>query len=100
MAEYILRDDAIKAITALSTPYVECLANPYYGAVKAVKSVPAGDVRPVVHGHWIETYGDSWTCSECGVDSYVDEDWHNADDKAYKMYFCHYCGAKMTKEKI
>ena len=57
------------------------------------------DAQPIVHGRWIETYGESWICSECGVESYVDEDWHRQDDKAYKMNFCHYCGAKMEAER-
>ena len=57
------------------------------------------NAQPIVHGRWIETYGESWICSECGVESYVDEDWHRQDDKAYKMNFCHYCGAKMEAER-
>lgn len=47
-------------------------------------------------GEWIDTGGDSWVCSNCGVESYVDEDFRVVDKRAYKMNFCHYCGARMT----
>lgn len=60
--------------------------------------VPAADVAPVRHGRWIDTYGDSWTCSACGTESYVDEDWHKTDERSYQMNYCHYCGAKMDGE--
>lgn len=91
MADYILRDDAIKAITALSTPYVECFANPYYGAVKAVKNVPAADVRPVVRGEWIEHNDDflglTYECSVCHAEGMMHGN------------FCPNCGANMMEEK-
>ena len=57
----------------------------------------SADVAPVRQGRWIDTYGDSWKCSVCGAESYVDEDWHGKDDKAYQMNYCHYCGAKMEE---
>lgn len=55
-----------------------------------LQSVPAADVAPVVHGHWIKR-GSSWYCSYC--------------DKGYRITcgavaasnhnFCPNCGAKM-----
>ena len=64
-------------------------------AVQIVEDFPSADVVPVRHGWWIATYGDSWKCSVCGAESYVDEDWRGKDDKAYQMNYCHYCGALM-----
>ena len=63
------------------------------------KNTQTIDAQPTVHGHWIDTYGDSWICSECGVESYVDEDWKPKDDRAFKMNFCHYCDADMRNQK-
>ena len=99
--EYISRKAVRDAIASLSierfelTPayrlYIEALDN----VDKKVVKIPAADVEPVRHGRWLDTYGDSWKCSVCGVESYVDEDWRKSDDKAYQMNYCHYCGAKM-----
>ena len=60
--------------------------------------VPAADVAPVRHGRWIDTYGDSWICSACGAELYLDEDWRKTDERSYQMNYCHYCGAKMDGE--
>ena len=49
-------------------------------------------------GHWIDTYGDEWVCSNCGVATHASEDYHSNDVRAYKMNFCHYCGADMRGE--
>lgn len=67
-------------------------------ARELIANAPAADVAPVRHGRWIDTYGDSWTCSVCGAGSYFNEDWRGKDDKSYLMNYCHYCGAKMDKE--
>ena len=50
-------------------------------------------------GYWIDTYGDEWVCSNCGVATHASEDYHSNDDRAYKMNFCHYCGAYMGGEQ-
>ena len=94
MAEYIKRDDAIAAIKEncwdAHTP------------VEAVKSVPAADVAPVVHGRWVEqrhTFelpsgggtctGTYPTCSLCGA---FETGLH------LRTAYCPGCGAKMDKE--
>ena len=95
-AEHILVHHAINVIENCSTckhplnlhegPCVDCNGGSEW---------EQKDVAPVIHGHWIDDYGDSWKCSVCGAETYVDEDWRGKDDKAYKMNYCHYCGAKM-----
>lgn len=52
---------------------------------KEFESIPAADVAPVRHGHWIEcNYGLTFECSEC---KYPTE--YNLTD------YCPKCGAKM-----
>ena len=62
--------------------------------IKALMALPPAD-NPLPQGKWIDTGGDSWVCSNCGVESCVDEDFRVVDKRAYKMNFCHYCGADM-----
>ena len=63
--------------------------------------VPAADVRPVVHGHYIGEYDgyadgnpvyDMWYCSECGC---VFEDW----DEKPTYNFCPNSGCAIENEK-
>lgn len=92
MADYIRREDALKA-----------LYNDYaYAAMDVIKRVPAADVAEVVHGQWIkddflsdtvvhakwipfhsEAAGDIQYCSACeiGFDA--------------RMDYCPHCGARM-----
>lgn len=49
-------------------------------------------------GKWIDHGSNSWECSCCGAQSYVDEDWRPTDDKSFKMNYCHYCGAEMESD--
>lgn len=56
-----------------------------------VERFPALDVAPVVHAHWIKTFGSdgfvsTLRCSKCG----------NAENSTYiPGNFCWFCGAKM-----
>ena len=56
--------------------------------------VKQGEVRPVVHAHWVERYG-WWHCSECFTRSYDRENgqWFNGK----KPMLCPYCGALMDE---
>ncbi len=78
MAEYIDRDDAIKVVNWQSSITMTRAAMNY-----AIKSIPAADVAPVVHGRWVHHDDGVVTCSECG----------NAESS--ESYYCRYCGAKM-----
>lgn len=60
-----------------------------------IRKIPAADVAPVRHGHWIEHkhfhhdyYIDStYECSECNVEESLTSD------------YCPHCGAKMRLEE-
>ena len=102
MSEYIKRDDAKKTMARFLG----------YGAIDddmicrfeiALDNIRAADVRPVVHGEWINkktvfvTYG-SAECSACGErtsGSKVDTGW--GVEFEYPN-FCPNCGAEMKKE--
>ena len=95
--EYIEREPAIQAIRNIRKMYSKAKN---FDAVSAVDNilgeiadeVPAADVAPVVHGHWVQkremvrTIGaKNYTCSECGKEA------------KYGNY-CPNCGAKMDEE--
>ena len=50
--------------------------------------VPAADVEPVRHGHWIETAHKGYKCSLCNCLS-------SLFDENLKSEYCPWCGAKM-----
>jgi hypothetical protein len=88
MADYIERDGAISVVS-----YCEC-----YRAVRALEELPAADVEPVVHSHWIYKVDYSagsdddfccpsyYECARCGRTT--------KDSEPY----CH-CGAKMDEKE-
>lgn len=55
--------------------------------IKVLRKIPAADVRPVVHGEWLEPDDDYGylECSVCEERSPNDEEWS----------FCPNCGADM-----
>ena len=50
-----------------------------------IRSIPAADVAPVVHGRWIEE-GGVQICSNCGEEHSWEE---------YRATYCEDCGARM-----
>lgn len=80
MAEYIKRGAFIELVKDI----------PMWGSVAAMfaDSIPAADVAPVVHGHWVDG-----KCSNCGVDIPTDD----TRDAIFEneCHFCLHCGAKM-----
>ena len=79
MAEYIEREALVKRLKK-----EECDCEWLW----TILCVPASDVEPVKHGHWIEcNYGLTFECSEC---KYPTE--YNLTD------YCPNCGAKMDGE--
>ena len=58
---------------------------------RQIDALPALDVAPVVHAHWIKTFGSdgfvsTLRCSKCG----------NSENSTYiPGNFCWFCGAKM-----
>lgn len=82
--------DAINYICPVDTEY-DCTLLDRADVRCVLSDLPSTDRT----GHWIDTYGDEWVCSNCGVATYASEDYYSDDVRAYKMNFCHYCGADM-----
>ncbi len=60
-----------------------------------ILDIPAADVAPVRHGHWVSEYDCGYTtphCSECGETALTKEE--TSYDYVYSNY-CPRCGAKM-----
>lgn len=104
MAEYIERE----AVLAKSKPFRLGEGEQWTGGKRprfisedAVKSIPAADVVPVVHGRWVgleyDGYADGcpvydlWECSECGEEV-------RGEDVPDTHPWCHGCGARMDGE--
>lgn len=77
MAEYILRDQAIIAVTGAKLPDVSASGLPIANGkrsvtdcVRRLKEIPAADVRPVVRGKWTDKrtieHDGEWYCTACG----------------------------------
>ena len=85
MAEYISREAAINACyDGFADCRDDCAAN--------IKAIPAADVAPIVHAHWIEQSPDFdlcgvayYKCSECGKEQQLNS------------HYCQFCGAKMDE---
>lgn len=61
----------------------------------AILDIPAADVAPVKHGHWIAEYDCGYItphCSECGETALTKEE--TSYDYVYSSY-CPHCGAKL-----
>lgn len=106
MAEYIKLEDATAIIEEKQKElcpvgrygrgYVYGTEREKYDAweeiLDALENLPAADVAPVVHGHWIEkksAVGRYFECSNCGA--------HENKHTAIKGRFCWGCGAKMDE---
>ena len=61
--------------------------------VDKIKSIPAADVVPVVHGRW-EKHGSKWQCTGCKVLMSID-----GTPQENLLYYCPNCGALMDKEE-
>ena len=98
MAEYIEREAVMKIIDDYGCTHGGTLGS-HSGAVDVVGSaiykLPAADVVPVKHGHWISEYDCGYItphCSECGETALTKEE--TSYDYVYSSY-CPRCGAKL-----
>jgi len=83
--EYIRRKDAIRAFEADN----QRLYYPFE-VTNRLRTVPAADAAPVVHGRWLDISGvdhDSKLCSSCGIGV--------TGLLAKRCNYCPNCGAKM-----
>lgn len=93
MAEYIKREAAIDAVMAV---YVRTAGYKARERVletrEAIQKLPAADVAPVVHGHFVHDGPrfaggvDWWHCSSCG---------RLASGVETRFDYCPWCGARM-----
>ena len=99
MVDYIDREAAIEKLRVAyfdseiqSAANDPCIVDAMTGwAIRQTKSVPAADVKPVVHAHWInkkydtahDTVGDVYVCPICG------------EFLGWQPPFCPNCGADM-----
>lgn len=71
------------------------------GEVPENMKIPAADVRPVVHGKWIDSKGNpaKWDdMNNCPINAYcsICGDWLTASDEYPAVgHYCPNCGAKM-----
>ena len=93
MAEYIKREAAIHAIMKVYVRTAGYKARErVFEAKEAVHRLPATDVAPVVHGHFVHdgsriAHGvDWWHCSNCG---------RLASGVETRFNYCPWCGARM-----
>lgn len=84
MTEYIERGLLLRNIK-------HNIPHAYHAVASLMCCIPSDDVVPVVHAHWIKTFGSdgfvsTLRCSKCG----------NAENSTYiPGNFCWFCGAKM-----
>jgi len=95
--DYILRQDVFKLTTKKNSIWDAVTDASDRGLTEIINSIPAADVRPVVHGDWQgeadgyadgELVYDMWSCSACGA---YFEEW----DERPPWNFCPNCGADM-----
>lgn len=98
MADYMERETAIKAIEkadcAVIADDAESCKTDYLREI--IKSVPAADVAPVVHGRWDDSGrytfpggGTAVRCTNCGC-ALTESEYH-----LNNWNYCPVCGAKM-----
>ncbi len=92
MAEYIDKQKLIDILEAKADMAVPDYKPVLSSVAKMVQLLPATDVAPVRHGHWIDReddYGSYVECSLCG------DEYSNWEADCAKTKFCPGCGARM-----
>lgn len=89
-------DDACLEFDGIQPDCNQCLL---YGAKKAIESLPAADVRPVVKAHWTDhrtiEHDGEWYCSACGKEITI----YMGPDRDDRYSYCPNCGADMRGEQ-
>ena len=99
--EYIGREACMQALCDASTPII-CEGRPTFAVnyIKAVGSVPAADVRPIMRGKWIVPVpgdGDPY-CQVCKRDALSVGIGFRS--RPVLTDFCPFCGADLREEAL
>ena len=92
MAEYIERKALDKALTSAAVNDKDKNRRTWAKAICILHDLPAADVAPVVHGHFVHDGPrfsggvDWWHCSNCGM---------LASGVETRFDYCPWCGARM-----
>lgn len=92
MAEYIEREILLKKNFYSENCNSEENRWNDYAIKDIIRHIPAADVAPVKHGHWIQIDKNKCECSNCGIIVLIAVYPHG--DKNY----CPNCGAKITND--
>ena len=97
MAEYIKREAAFEVITDIAGKAPTRSAyEAVWKSARELKKIPAADVTPVVHGHWIwheEEF--EYECSACHCRFDYNHTFEIFDHGFQYANHCPNCGAKM-----
>lgn len=89
MAKYI---NAAEAAEKVATAY----KIPMGDLVDVFAGIPAADVAPVIHAHWVQTSKRVIYCSNCGAVCGIGT---HIEEVTEDHHFCYYCGAKLDEEE-
>lgn len=103
MAEYIEREDALKAVCdacdVISDTERDLCQYKFTGCKEYynIFELPDADVAPVIHGKWRHETDDDWRGTICSVCRYGFSD--GAYHEVSEFNFCPNCGAKMEVQQ-
>lgn len=91
-SDYIKRSDALELTVYQSMMGLNM-------AQTKLREMPSEDVRPVMHGHWIEKATDE-ICSVCGMRfAEMAYSYDTSEHGGYVRNFCPNCGAIMEEKE-
>lgn len=94
MAEYIDREAAVASLCCDCSATGDCRPGERCVDYERLKSIPAADVKPVVHARWIGVALGDMRCSDCG------EVYGVCGGLMGDYNFCPNCGADMREEEV
>lgn len=85
-----------------SDDYIDGFADGVSAAMSEVDKMPAADVMPVKHGHWIENFG-AWfrlyECSKCHECINQEQHYDYTNNIMHYPKYCEHCGAEMIGDE-
>lgn len=67
---------------------------PLHSALATIRDALTMDMKPVIHGKWVDKCARDWHCSACGKPSPIQFDGYCVADQ---LEYCARCGAKMDE---